>query len=134
MGGRNYSPSFMIVECKGMVGQSLQDVLDLAIDGAVVVGGSQSASKADVLRVVRTSLDFQGDDGAHPCRDYLASVEFKRDAELVMIQVGKLVDGADTIVSFWLKEGHPFYPVFWDFAFLIERSKDAVIFIGSSSD
>ena len=134
MGGMNYSPRFMIVECKGMAGQSLQEVLDLAIGDAVVVGGSQSASKADVLRAVRTSLDYQGDDGAHPSRDYLASDEFKRDTELVMIQIGTLVDGAAAIVSYWLKEGHPFYPVFWDFAFLIEKNKDAVIFIGSSSD
>ena len=134
MGGMNYSPSFMIVECKGMAGQSLQEVLDLAIGGAAVVGGSQSASKADVLSVVRASLDYRGDDGVHPSRDYLASIEFNRDADLVMIQVGTLVDGADTIISFRIKEGYPFYPVFWDFAFLIEKNKDAVIFIGSSSD
>lgn len=51
-----------------------------------------------------------------------------------MFEMDKLVDGADTIMSFWLKEGHPFYPVFWDFAFLIEKNNDAIVFIGSSSD
>ncbi len=31
-------------------------------------------------------------------------------------------------------EGHPGYPVFWDFAFLFVSNSNATILIGSSSD
>ncbi|WP_152604096.1 hypothetical protein [Methylotenera sp. G11] len=134
VGSLNYSPSFLVVELKGMAGQSLQKLIDLAIRRTVVIGGTQSAKEADLLVSVKEALYYQGDDGSHPDRGYLASVEFQRNAELVMSEVGKLVDGADTIMSFWLKEGHPFYPVFWDFAYLIEINNDAIVFIGSSSD
>ncbi|HAF43987.1 MAG TPA: hypothetical protein DCK83_03350 [Gallionellaceae bacterium] len=134
VGSLNYSPSFLVVNLKGMAGHSLQKLIDLAIGRAVVIGGTQSASETDLLVSVKDALYFQGDDGSHPDRGYLASVEFQRNAELVMFEMDKLVDGADTIMSFWLKEGHPFYPVFWDFAFLIEKNNDAIVFIGSSSD
>jgi hypothetical protein len=38
------------------------------------------------------------------------------------------------IERFWRKEGHPAYPVFWDFAFVIAGPTEAEVFIGSSSD
>lgn len=130
----NYSPSFMVAELKGMAGRPLRELLELAIGGAVAIGGSQPASAADVLQSVRAALDYRGDHGSHPGLEYLASAEFTRDAGLAMAQVGKLVEGAEAIISFELEAGHPFYPVFWDFAFLIEKCGDAVVFIGSSSD
>jgi transposase len=30
-------------------------------------------------------------------------------------------------VSFWVEDGHPFYSVFWDFAFLIETQKESML-------
>jgi hypothetical protein len=36
--------------------------------------------------------------------------------------------------SFWLEEGHPFYPVQWDFAYVLAGHNGAEVFIGSSSD
>lgn len=83
---------------------------------------------------MRDAFDYQGDDGSHPGRDYLASMTFKQDADFVMAQLEGLVSGASLLTLFWLKEGHPFYPVFWDFAFMIERGDDAFVLIGSSSD
>ena len=130
----NYSPSFLVVDLKGMAGRPLRELLELAIGGAVAIGGTRLAGAADVLASVRNALDYQGDDGSHPGRDYLASADFRRDAGLAMSQVGRVVAGADTIMAFELEAGHPFYPVFWDFAFLIEKNGDAVVFIGSSSD
>jgi hypothetical protein len=41
---------------------------------------------------------------------------------------------SDSIYYLWFAAGHPYYPVFWDFAFLIERQRDSFLFIGSSSD
>jgi hypothetical protein len=38
------------------------------------------------------------------------------------------------IWSFWLKDGHPHYPVQWDFAYVLAGPGGAEVFIGSSSD
>ena len=42
--------------------------------------------------------------------------------------------GAALLAQFWLRDGHPAYPVFWDFAFVIAGSAGGQVFIGSSSD
>ena len=41
---------------------------------------------------------------------------------------------ANRIEKFRLDEGHPAYPVFWDFAFLFTSSDEATVLVGSSSD
>jgi hypothetical protein len=41
---------------------------------------------------------------------------------------------ATLVVNFWLKAGHPAYPVFWGFAFVIAGPRGAEVFVGSSSD
>jgi hypothetical protein len=43
-------------------------------------------------------------------------------------------DRSVRVVAFRLKEGHPFYPVFWDFAFLIEIDQESILLMASSSD
>jgi len=45
-----------------------------------------------------------------------------------------LLSKAGKITRFTLKKGHPFYPVFWDFAFNIEVENESYIIIGASSD
>jgi len=44
------------------------------------------------------------------------------------------ISDATTIKRFWLKQGHPAYPVFWDFAFVVIGTQQVELFIGSSSD
>ncbi|NRB82131.1 MAG: hypothetical protein HRU38_26345 [Saccharospirillaceae bacterium] len=41
---------------------------------------------------------------------------------------------ASEISSFNFKEGHPFYPVFWDYSYKIVISDKTYILVGSSSD
>ena len=134
MGSLNYCASFKLVKCDGMAGQALQEILASALGEGVVIGGANAVGAADVLDAFRDALAYQGDTGSHPGQDYLTSEGFKRDESIVLAQVGALLEGASHILSFWLKEGHPFYPVFWDFAFSIEKGTDAFVFIGSSSD
>jgi hypothetical protein len=83
---------------------------------------------------VETALLYAGDDSAGPGDTVLGSVYFKElIAELKTDLLG-LADAASKIERFSLKIGHPAYPVFWDFAFLIRLDAKAIVFIGSSSD
>ena len=52
----------------------------------------------------------------------------------MLLFIEQSVVGATVIERFWLKEGHPAYPVFWDFAFVIAGPHETKVFIGSSSD
>jgi hypothetical protein len=61
-------------------------------------------------------------------------VQFTQDRAKALAQLNDFLRGVCRLTSFWLKEGHPFYPVFWDFAYVIEKDGDAFVFIGASSD
>ena len=62
------------------------------------------------------------------------SKDFDSDAENLFRDLKELFVDHSKVVSFLLDSGHPFYPVFWDFAFLIRKSESSYVFIGSSSD
>jgi hypothetical protein len=63
-----------------------------------------------------------------------ASPRFDELVTLVLRHLAGKCQQSATIVSFWLKDGHPFYPVFWDFACVKIAPGTAEVFIGSSSD
>ncbi|MBN3495812.1 hypothetical protein [Vibrio neptunius] len=44
------------------------------------------------------------------------------------------IEDAEIVVKFGFKNGHPAYPVFWDFAYDIHSKGQRWIFVGSSSD
>ncbi len=44
------------------------------------------------------------------------------------------MEHADMVVEFAFKQGHPNYPVFWDFAFDLHVKDKRWILVGSSSD
>lgn len=130
----NYCADFVLVKCKRMAGESLNDVVLAGLGADASIGGWIAAEKQDVLDELGSGLRFRGDDGSHPSRNYLLSREFQQDSDLATSLVDSLIDEGELIFSFWLEKGHPFYPVFWDFAFMIEKGPDAYVFIGSSSD
>tara|TARA_R110002049_G_scaffold227569_2_gene399712 strand:+ start:583 stop:936 length:354 start_codon:yes stop_codon:yes gene_type:complete len=117
-----------------MSGESLDTVVTAALGNEARVGGAQSATRKEIMDALQTALRYKGDDGAHPSLNYLESTKSEEDFDAVTAEVQGILDRSDLLLSFWLESGHPFYPVFWDFAFLIETAEDSILFIASSSD
>ena len=84
--------------------------------------------------MMKECFEFNGDEGSYPNHKYLTSEKFKNDLGQLLEQIGEFFSDNSGISKFWLKQGHPFYPVYWDFAFLIRKSDSYFILIGSSSD
>ncbi len=112
-------------------GNSIKNIL-----GANVfeVGGIKKSGISELLKVVQECFVFTGDEGAHPNKEYLFSREFKLETSRVLEQIKLLFSDSSEIFTFYLKSGHPFYPVFWDYAFLVRNKHSDFILIGSSSD
>jgi hypothetical protein len=94
-------------------------------------GVAPSSPKAAISEIMDMVL-YKGDTGSGPLE-----LEFKT-VELTEL-MGKVfacieIDNADIVVEFGLKNGHPAYPVFWNFAYDIHSKGQRWIFIGSSSD
>lgn len=94
----------------------------------------EETSVPDMLAMVGECIGWTGDDGAHPNHTYQLSKEFESDFENLIRGLNALLEGHSQIISFDLESGHPFYPVFWDFAFLIRTPGTGYVLIGSSSD
>ncbi len=130
----NYTVSFGLFAALGSADGSLEEIAHQAIGPLAKIGGSCSCTQSSLLEEVASSLEYSGDNGTHPNRDFLNSPMFQEAVDCATREVGDLIDAADLLIDFYLANGHPFYPVFWDFAFAIVRGRDAFILIGSSSD
>jgi hypothetical protein len=130
----NYAADFILYSCPGFAGKSLTEILPAALGHPVVIGGSRSATAQELLKDFREGVEYSGDYGSHPNLAFLASEQFKAVVSELLGWFEEFTAEANQIIGFWLKQGHPFYPVFWDFAYVIEKGQDAFVFIGSSSD
>lgn len=83
---------------------------------------------------VEKSLRYSGDAGSGPEPSALRSERFQLLVTAVLADLERAIAEADLLAKFWLQDGHPAYPVFWDFAFVIAGSTSVLVFIGSSSD
>lgn len=130
----NYCPNIRLYSCPRVAGRSIADTVQTALGTAVVVGGTSPADLDALLPSLNEALGYAGDENSHPNLAFLASDEFRAEKAEVLRFFEALARDADLLTSFWLKEGHPFYPMFWAFAFVIEKGADSHVLIGSSSD
>jgi hypothetical protein len=131
----NYCADFRLFVSKETAGEAIETVVKAILGDKAVIGKSQVAAKKEVIDELRDALHYRGDHGSHPSLDYLDSPESRTDFDKVVSAIQRILDDSfDDIQSFSLKEGHPFYPVFWDFAFFIQTCEESILFIASSSD
>jgi hypothetical protein len=83
---------------------------------------------------VEQALRYAGDPSSGPRATVLQSSQFEELLDIVLTHLEQASSDAISITNFWLKEGHPAYPVFWDVAFVIIGAKQVVVFIRLSSD
>lgn len=84
---------------------------------------------------INECLNWEGlDENSQPNRQYQLSTQFIDDLTEALSLLKELFTDATGFWEFGLSDGHPFYPVYWDFAFLVKRPNRNYVFIGSSSD
>lgn len=98
------------------------------------LGGIDEVDFAIVCAEVEDALFYPGYDGAGPRDSVLQSESFVELIDELKGELLQLASASYQIQRFWLQDGHPAYPVFWDFSFLFWEEDKATIFIGSSSD
>ncbi|WP_091193478.1 hypothetical protein [Formivibrio citricus] len=132
--GLNYSVFLRAYEVAAREDLSSSELICLALGPSVVIGGIRDIAAAEVPPEVEASLTYVGDSGARPSANVLNSVHFKNLLTEILADLHKTITESQRVEQFWLKDGHPAYPVFWDFAYLFRSSNKVTIFIGSSSD
>jgi len=135
LNGTNYVVSLRVYRLPFSPDASAEHYIAQALGPAAVSGGSSRATEQEVLTEVEESLRHEGDNGYGPPPSALQSQKYEELVSLVLSHLHQGLRAAALIERFWLKEGHPeFYPVYWDFAFVIAGPTAAEVFVGSSSD
>ena len=134
LSGLNYGVFLKLFRTSCTSGAKPERCVGAVLGECAVIGGIQPVTAAELALVVETSLRYAGDKGHGPEPQALTSQRFEELLAFILRYLSEKCQSFNTIVSFWLKEGHPFYPVFWDFAFLLIGTETAELFIGSSSD
>ncbi|MHA6576023.1 hypothetical protein [Pseudomonas yamanorum] len=113
-------------------GAPLIDILKSAVNSSCVVSRCAPVSLNEVREQVLEWLLYPGDPGSGPKDLDIKHAEIRALAEQLL--QGAQLDNADAAYDFYLANGHPGYPVFWEFAYDIHASGKRWILLGSSSD
>lgn len=113
---------------------SASEYITQALGPAVVIGGTSLAAGPEVLTEVENALRYVGDSSSGPAPSAIRSQRFDELLGQVLSHLRQTILGANSIEQFWFKDGHPAYPVYWDFAYVFSGPLGAEVLIGSSSD
>ncbi|MBJ7314281.1 hypothetical protein ACFOLJ_22530 [Rugamonas sp. CCM 8940] len=130
----NYTVFLQFYEMPFTGAMDAQALIHEAFGANAVIGSKEEVQAEAVFPEVEESLCYAGGDGAGPADAVLRSEMFKKLIAELRGDLTQLVADSGKIERFWLQDGHPAYPVFWDFAFLFQSDEKATIVIGSSSD
>lgn len=132
--GSNYTVFLRVYTTPMIVGLSSEQLIRNALGSGAVVEGFQEVTPPEVVSEVTSCMTYVGDRVAGPNPEALKSERFAQLLGQLIDETEQTVRNAVRIEQFWLSEGHPAYPVWWDFAYLLRCPSVAEIFIGSSSD
>lgn len=100
----------------------------------IELGGASEITVDDALTEIKEALIHRGDSGYGPIPEKIDSERYQNLVNRALKDCRDLFGTADRVEVFWLKKGHPAYPVFWDFAFAVYTGEGVHFILGSSSD
>jgi hypothetical protein len=133
-GSWNYSVFLESYSVPSLPGTPSEQLICTALGGSAVLASIETVTPKQVAEKVQMSLIYAGDSGAGPDPESLRSERFGQLLSSLLAELEATWRHASRIEQFRLKEGHPAYPVFWDFAFLFTNPSEVIVLIGSSSD
>ena len=130
----NFQASIGLFSMQSISGETAEETVKRILGASAKPEFFKARSFEEMISQFRDCIGWKGDDGAHPNRKYQSTQEYFEDIDQVLDKLKVLFRDAKGGWEFSLAEGHPFYPVYWEFAFLIKGTAKTYVLIGSSSD
>jgi RNA binding exosome subunit len=132
--GWNYSVFLKAYSGATESASNISDIVNALIGNGIAVDEVRDVDATEVTEEVSRSLGYVGNESAGPSAKILASAEFSNLVKSILESIAQLSKSSTGIKALTFVEGHPAYPVFWDFAFLFLSENDCLLLVGSSSD
>ncbi|MCA6059462.1 hypothetical protein HUF18_06695 [Thalassolituus sp. ST750PaO-4] len=113
-------------------GAGLIDTLKMLVSKDSEISGVVPSTPKEAMSEIMNMVLYKGDTGSGPLELESKKIEISELMSRVFSSIG--IEDAEMVVEFGFKNGHPAYPVFWDFAYDIHSKGQRWIFVGSSSD
>jgi uncharacterized protein (TIGR02996 family) len=134
LGGLNYVVSLAVHRVPVAPDAPPEKYIGAALGPGAVVAGIHPVNGEELLAQVEECLRYPGTTGHGPDAPVLRSSEFEGRLGEVLSYLRRSVGESNLVSAFTLRSGHPFYPVMWDFAYVLVKAHCAVVFMGASSD
>jgi hypothetical protein len=132
--GTNYTVFLRAFPCTCDAQASTEALVLSALGDEAVVERSRSVTIEEAVAAISEGLSYRGDEAAGPGVRVLKSNQFAALLNEILMELRSLAQRGALVEEVHLQEGHPAYPVFWEFGFLVRDSKEPFLLIGSSSD
>ena len=113
-------------------GLSTEQAIQEHVSARARITNIQYSTPNDAKSEILDSLCYPGERGSGPINLGEKKQEIFELADVLFSCAG--LNEASSICSFYFAEGHPAYPVFWEFSYDIHSQGKRWIFLGSSSD
>jgi len=130
----NYSADLDVTWIAEKSNISVEELIRKVYGSQVLLWRSTDSQKSVFMNNIKSGLSYIGDEGSHANREYVGSDEHTRDLKNIAVKMKPILRQCSKYVSFSFREGHPHYPVFWDFAYLLECPSGYYVFVGSACD
>jgi hypothetical protein len=129
--GINYEVSFFLYGPEDS-DLSLIEVLKRQVSGKCELTGVVQSCAKEAIDDISEKVLYEGSTGSGP----LKIESKKKELTSLLNEFFNFIsfEEAEIVCEFGLRQGHPAYPVFWDFAYDIHSQNRRWILIGSSSD
>ncbi len=110
----------------------LIDVLKSLISKDCEISGVVPSTPTEAVSEIMDIVLYKGGTGSGPLELESKRAQISELMSKVFSSIS--IEEAEMVVEFGFKNGHPAYPVFWDFAYDIHSKGQRWILVGSSSD
>lgn len=100
---------------------------------ACIVENVRDLDHRSIEEILRENLSYRGEH-AGPDATILASERFQELLDAIVTDCQDASGSSQVAQSFFIVDGHPAYPVFWDFALFFGRADEYALLVGAASD
>ena len=132
--GTNYTVFLRLYQGQLPSGLTFAQAVKAILGPGCVISDDHDVDASQVEAILRDNLACTGSVGAGPGTATLASPTLQELLDAIVLDCRDACARSDVARAFLIVEGHPAYPVFWDFNLFFGSIDGYMLLVGAASD